>query len=108
MSAPFKAEAQLVELENKKHINAIISHDGDAIILGCNTLIIDNTFGKHLKAFIFERETDLEMIQQFHNHLPEMAIFLGCNYCPRLCGNSAKTVINEVLPGYLIALSKIS
>ena len=68
--------------------------------------MIDNTFGKHPEAFIFERETDLEMMQQFHNHLSEMAIFLGCDYCPRLCTDSAKTVINEVLPGYLIVLSK--
>jgi 5'-3' exonuclease len=55
--APFEAEWQLVQMESENIISAVMTTDGDAIILGAKTVLFDVDFKK--KTWKVYRQHDL-------------------------------------------------
>ena len=58
--APFEAEWQLVELEMKGEIDAIISADSDFVFLGAKKLLLDVSYYRQSPTCnVYERDRDL-------------------------------------------------
>jgi 5'-3' exonuclease len=53
--SPMEAEWQLVKLEREKRIDAIMTTDGDAIVLGANVVLFDVNFTKK-ECRVFRKE----------------------------------------------------
>jgi 5'-3' exonuclease len=106
--APFEAEWQLVYLEMIGEIHGMITQDSDVLVLGAKVALLDVKFhdeaSKRNCAFfefseVFEREGPLV---HWKDHMPELAAFLGCDFCERVKKNGPVTILSLVLPSYIL------
>jgi len=106
--APFEAEMQMVFLERKKIVDATMTEDSDAIVLGAQTVLTKVTFAKDAKdcqARVFNAteffcgrgagNSYRSQLTKWVQYLPEVASFLGNDYIKRLHGNGVVTVLGK-------------
>ena len=110
-SAPFEAEWQLVSLERQGLIDAIVSEDGDCLILGAKTVVTRLNFSTgscyiYNSNEVWQRECAGRGGYQKASVLPEMATFLGNDYIHRLYGFSPTKVKSSIMPSYIAATDK--
>ena len=108
--ALFEAKWQLVSMESKGIIAAIMTRDGDHVILGAQKLI-RNVWWNDKEYMPFHRswlQQTSNKISPFIEYLPELAAFWGCDYIDHLRSDGPVTIINNVLPAYLQCENDIS
>ncbi len=119
----WNAEWQLVELESSRHIDGILTTDGDIFPLGAKTVYLDTRFGdKSITAFRFtrdlamnhikydKRQTDraLYSMQWYRDYIPKLCALLGCDYIKRIKNCGPVTILTKVLPKYILNDDKAS
>lgn len=106
--APFEAEMQMVYLEQRKIVDAVMTEDSDAIVLGAQTVLSKVTFAdsaKECRARVFNAteffcgrsggNSHRSQLAKWRQYLPEVASFLGNDYIKRLYGNGVVTVLGK-------------
>ena len=95
---PFEAEWQLVQMESENIISAVMTTDGDAIILGAKTVLFDVDFNK--KKWKVYRQHDLiagnsPLSAYDPKNWPAIACMLGSDYHARIPDVGYKRVFKE-------------
>ncbi|KAK9324771.1 hypothetical protein V1517DRAFT_316263 [Lipomyces orientalis] len=81
--APYEADAQMVYLEKKSLVSAIISEDSDLLVFGCKCLLTKLTdYGEcvSIRRERFSSCTDIDLTSFSDALFRHMAIFAGCDY----------------------------
>ena len=106
MVAPFEADAQLAHLSRTRFVDAVMSEDGDLLVLfRCRLMLCDldskaetvNEIGwdqirKGLKHTVF-KELDGE---DWYHKMVEACILAGCDYLTSMEGVGLKTACDEL------------
>ena len=80
--APFEADAQLVQLEDQKLVDAILTGDGDIILLGGNNVQFGyNTRGKGSRKYF--RKKFAPFVYQIHKNEQQRVDLNSWINCPR-------------------------
>ncbi|KAK9355672.1 hypothetical protein V1523DRAFT_404310 [Lipomyces doorenjongii] len=83
--APYEADAQMVYLEKKRLVSAIISEDSDLLVFGCKCLLTKlNDYGECIviRRERFSSSTEIDLTSFSDALFRHMAIFAGCDYTP--------------------------
>ncbi|KAK9390639.1 hypothetical protein V1515DRAFT_591033 [Lipomyces mesembrius] len=83
--APYEADAQMVYLEKKRLVSAIISEDSDLLVFGCKCLLTKlNDYGEcvAIRRERFSSSTEIDLSSFSDALFRHMAIFAGCDYTP--------------------------
>jgi len=86
IEAPEEADSQLADLIKKNKVDFIVTDDMDIFIFGGNIILKNFTVSdkKKIQEINFEnfkKETNLN-----NNQVIDLAILLGCDYCPSIKG----------------------
>lgn len=86
INAPEEADAQLVELLNNKKVDYVATDDMDILIFGGEKILKNFTISDAKKI----QEINLNVIKTqtnlTHKKIIDLAILLGCDYCPSVKG----------------------
>ena len=102
-----EADPQLVQLEKDKVVDAILSTDGDIVVLGARRLFCQMTrkangewqFREFRREQFFHPGNPFNArLSRYPQHLVDVALLLGNDYCSRLEGNGPGKVILGSLP----------
>ncbi|KAK9330538.1 hypothetical protein V1520DRAFT_340411 [Lipomyces starkeyi] len=83
--APYEADAQMVYLEKKRLVSAVISEDSDLLVFGCKCLLTKlNDYGECvvIRRERFSSSTEIDLTSFSDALFRHMAIFAGCDYTP--------------------------
>jgi flap endonuclease-1 len=86
IESPEEADAQLAELMKHKKVDYIVTDDMDILIFGGDIMLKNFTVSdkkkiQEINLDIFKKETGLDQ-----KKLIDLAILLGCDYCPSIKG----------------------
>ena len=103
MCSPFDAEWQCVHLEQVNEVDAIMSTDGDCIILGAKKVYYNVNFNNHtFNLYDIEIEVkEKELNPLFKYDVDKwslIASLLGCDYVDRIKNVGYATIFNKILP----------
>ncbi|KAK9375700.1 uncharacterized protein V1513DRAFT_441688 [Lipomyces chichibuensis] len=83
--APYEADAQMVYLEKRRLVSAVISEDSDLLVFGCKCLLTKlNDYGECvvIRRERFSSSTEIDLSSFSDALFRHMAIFAGCDYTP--------------------------
>ncbi|QKF94371.1 FLAP endonuclease-1 [Fadolivirus algeromassiliense] len=86
IESPEEADGQLANLMYHKKVDYIVTDDMDILVFGGNKILKNFTVSdkkkiQEIDLDIFKKETNLNQ-----NQLIDLAILLGCDYCPSVSG----------------------
>lgn len=97
--APYEADAELVYLERKGIINAILSEDSDLLVFGAKCLLTKlDQYGDcvEINRKDFTSCRDISLVGWSDAEFRCMAILSGCDYLPNISGMGLKTAYQLV------------
>ena len=92
IESPEEADSQLANLMKNKKVDYIVTDDMDILVFGGDKILKNFTVSdkkkiQEINLNVFKKEIDLNQ-----NQLIDLAILLGCDYCPSASSNDSTIV----------------